>query len=146
MFETWSVTARRVADAAIMDAARRRCAFVEPVHFLAAVLREPDAGANRWLREEAKMDPPPIPPELELHLRGVPTEKRYAKYSSVTEEVLRFVAQQAGGRERRTSGTLDLLLGIARQERDPANEYLKNNHVGVRQIERAIEAGRYADR
>ncbi len=146
MFETWSATARRVADSALMDAARRRCAFVEPVHFLAAVLREPDAGANRWLREEARLDPPPLPPELEPHLRGVPTEKRYAKYSAVTEEVLRFVAQQAGGRERRTSGTLDLLLGIARQERDPATEYLKGNRVSVRQIERAIEAGRYNDR
>lgn len=145
MFETWSVTARRVADGALMDAARRRCAFVEPVHFLVAVLREPDAGANRWLREEAKMDPPPIPPELELHLRGIPTEKRYAKYSAVTEEVLRFVAHQAAGRERRTSGTLDLLLGIARQERDPATEYLKNNRVSVRLIERALEAGRYTD-
>jgi ATP-dependent Clp protease ATP-binding subunit ClpA len=146
MFETWSVTARRVADGALMDAARRRCAYVEPVHFLVAVLREPDAGANRWLREEAKLDPPPIPPELEVHLRGVPTEKRYAKYSAVTEEVLRFVAQQAAGRERRTSGTLDLLLGIARQERDPATEYLKNNRVSVRLIERALDAGRFFDR
>ena len=145
MFETWSATARRVADSALMDAARRRCAFIEPVHFLAAVLREPDAGANRWLREEIKVDAPPRPPELELHLRGVPTEKRYAKYSAVTEEVLRFVAQQAAGRERRTSGTLDLLLAISRQDRDPAMEYLKNYKVGPSLIERAIEAGHFAD-
>jgi len=146
MFESWSVTARRVADGALMDAARRRCSFVEPVHFLVALLAEPDAGANRWLREECKLDPPRFPPELEPHLRGVPTEKRYAKYSSVTEEILRFVSMQAAGRERRTSGTLDLLLGIARQERDPANEYLKNHRVGVREIERAIEGGHYFDR
>lgn len=140
------MTARRVADSAIMDAARRRCAYVEPVHFLAAVLREPDSGANRWLREEAHMDPPPLPPELEPHLRGVPTDKRYAKYSSATEEVLRFVAQQAGGRDRRTSSTLDLLLGIVRQELDPATEYLRNHRVSIRQVERALEAGRYPDR
>lgn len=146
MFEAWSATARRVADAAIMDAARRRCAFVEPVHFLIALLREPDAGANQWLREVAHMDPPLVPPELEPHLRGIPTDKRYAKYSSVTEEVMRFVSQQAGGRDRRTSGTLDLLLAIARQGTDPATEYLKNNKVGVQQIERAIEAGRFADK
>ena len=128
-----------------MEAARRRCAFVEPVHFLVAVFREPDAGANRWLREEAKLDPPLVPPELEPYLRGIPTDKRYAKYSEVTEQVIRFVAQQATGRERRISGTLDLLLGIVRQERDPATEYLKSNKVGVRQIERALEAGRYPD-
>src|SRR5688500_1032267 len=146
MFETWSVTARRVADAALMDARRRRCAFVEPVHFLVAVLGEPDAGANRWLREEFKLDPPRFPPELEPHLRGVPTDKRYALYSVVTEEVLRFIAARASGRELRTSGTLDLLLAIARQERDPANEYLKSHRVGVRQIEQALEAGRYDDR
>lgn len=146
MFQSWSVTARRVADFALMDAARRRCAFVEPVHFLAALLREPDAGANRWLREEARVDPPFIPPELEPHLRGIPTEKRYAKYSEVTQEVLRFVAQHAAGRERRTSSTLDLLLAIAHQETDPANEYLKTHHVGVRQIERAIDGGHFLDR
>src|SRR5258705_5911796 len=99
MFETWSVTARRVADAALMDAARRRCTFVEPVHFLAALLREPAAGANRWLRQEVKLDPSGTPPELEPHLQGVPTDKRYAKYSEITEEVLRFIAQQAAGRE-----------------------------------------------
>ena len=146
MFETWSMTARRVADAALMDAARRRCSFVEPVHFLVAVLNERDAGANRWLREEVKLDPPRLPPELEPHLRGVPTDKRYAKYSVVTEEVLRFVAQQAAGRERRISGTMDLLLAICRQERDPAHEYLKSYHVGVRQIEAAIEGGHFIDR
>lgn len=146
MFETWSVTARRVADAALMDARRRRCAYVEPVHFLVAMLGEPDAGANRWMREQFKMDPPRFPPELEPHLRGVPTDKRYAMYSVVTEEVLKFVARQSSGRERRTSGTLDLLLAIARQERDPANEYLKNFKVGIRQIEQAIEGGRYDDR
>lgn len=146
MFESWSVTARRVADRALMDAARRRCAFVEPVHFLVALLAEPDAGANRWLREEFHLDPPRYPPELEPHLRGLPTKKRYAAYSGVTEEVLRFVAMQAAGRERRTSGTLDLLLGIARQERDPACEYLKSFHVGVREIERAIEAAHFFDR
>jgi hypothetical protein len=111
-----------------------------------AVLREPDAGANRWLREEIKVEAPPRPPELEVHLRGVPTEKRYAKYSAVTEEVLRFVAMQAAGRERRTSGTLDLLLGIARQERDPAMQYLKEYRVSPSMIERAIEAGHYNDR
>ncbi|HEU4339370.1 MAG TPA: hypothetical protein VFS19_04820 [Planctomycetota bacterium] len=146
MFEAWSMTARRVADAALMDAVRRRCAFVEPVHFLVAVFNERDAGANRWLREEAKLDPPRFPPELEPHLRGVPTDKRYAKYSQVTEEVLRFVAQQAAGRERRTSGTMDLLLAICRQERDPANVYLKNYHVGVRRVEAAIEGGHFNDR
>jgi ATP-dependent Clp protease ATP-binding subunit ClpA len=146
MFETWSATARRVADSALMDAARRRCAYVEPVHFLAAVLRERDAAANRWLREEFQLDPPLRPPELEPHLRGIPTDKRYATYSQVTTEVLRFVARQAAGRDRRTSSTLDLLLGIARQETDPATEYLKNHKVGIRQIERAIESGKFMDR
>ena len=145
MFETWSVTARRVADGALMEAARRRCAFVEPVHFLAALLREPAAGANRWLREEVKLDPPATVPELEPHLQGIPTDKRYAKYSEITEEVLRFVAQQAAGRERRVSGTLDLLLAILRQEKDPATEYLRSNRVSARLVERAIEGGRFAD-
>jgi ATP-dependent Clp protease ATP-binding subunit ClpA len=145
MFETWSVTARRVADDALMDAARRRCAYIEPVHFLAALLREPAAGANRWLRQEMKLDPPPTPPELEPHLKGIPTDKRYAKYSEITTEVLKFVAQQAAGRERRVSGTLDLLLAILRQEKDPATEYLRSNRVSSRLVERAIEGGRFAD-
>src|SRR5688572_2863143 len=114
MFETWSMTARRVADAALMDAARRRCAYVEPVHFLAALLREPAAGANRWLREAARIDMRPLPPELEPHLRGIPTDKRYATYSDVTKEVLRAVAAMSSGRERRSSGTMDLLWAISR--------------------------------
>ena len=146
MFETWSMTARRVADAALMDAARRRCAYVEPVHFLAAVLREPGAGANRWLREEARVDPPLLPPELEPHLRGVPTDKRSATYSDVTKEILRSVAQRAGGRERRTSETMDLLWAISRQENDPAFRYLKDHKVASRQIELAIETGHFVDR
>src|SRR5262245_14545059 len=91
MFQTWSATARRVADAAIMDAARRRCTYVEPVHFLAAIFREPEAGAHRWLVEEAQIDPRAVPAVLEPYLRGIPTEKRYALYSGVTEEILRLV-------------------------------------------------------
>ena len=146
MFETWSMTARRVADAALMDAARRRCAYVEPVHFLAAVLREPAAAACRWLREEARVDPPLLPPELEPHLRGVPTDKRYATYSDVTKEILRSVAMMAGGRDRRTSDTMDLLWAISRQENDPAMKYLKDHKVGSRQIELAIETGHFIDR
>jgi ATP-dependent Clp protease ATP-binding subunit ClpA len=145
MFETWSATARRVANAALIDAVRRRCTFVEPVHFLAAVLREPDAGANRWLRDEANLDPPVSLPELEPHLVGIPTKKKYTKYSGVTEEILRFIAQQAAGRERQ-AGTLDLLLAILRQERDPATEYLRNYKVATHDIERAIELGKFADR
>ncbi|HZN63639.1 MAG TPA: Clp protease N-terminal domain-containing protein [Planctomycetota bacterium] len=144
MFDLWSATARRVADAALLDAARRRCAFVEPVHFLAALLREHDAGANRWLREEAQVAPA-LPPELEPHLRGLPTDKRYAKFSDSTEAVLRFVATQAAGRERRTCETMDLLYALSRQEGDPAMEFLKGAQVGSRRIELAMETGKWPD-
>ena len=145
MFQSWSATARRVADAALMDAHRRRCAYVEPVHFLVAVFREPESGARRWLLEEAQIEFRAAPPELEPHLRGIPTDKRYAKYSAVTEEVLRLMAMLAAGRDRRTSSTLDLLYAISRQDRDPAMEFLKERHVHSRRIELAIEAGQYLD-
>lgn len=146
MFETWTGTARRVVDAALMDVARRRCAFIEPVHVLAALLHEPDAGANRWLKEEIKLEAAGVPPELEPHLKGIPTEKKWGRYSQATEEVFRFVAQHGTGRGNGQSNTLDLLMGILRQERDPATEYLKDHRVSTRAVERAIEEGRYVDR
>jgi ATP-dependent Clp protease ATP-binding subunit ClpA len=146
MYETWTGTARRVVDAALLDAARRRCAFVEPVHFLVALLQEPDAGAQRWLRDVAHLATDGVPPELEPHLKGIPTEKKWARYSQATEEVLRFVAQHGNGRAGGRSDTLDLLMGILRQERDPANEYLKDRKISLRAVERAIEEGRYRDR
>jgi len=135
-----------VVDAALFDAARRRCAFVEPVHFLVALLGQPDAAANQWLKEVAHLEPAGVPPELEPHLKGIPTEKKWGRYSQATEEVLRFVAQHGTGREKGQSSTLDLLMGILRQERDPATEFLKEHKVSTRGVERAIEEGRYLDR
>src|SRR5262245_49014738 len=145
MFETWSATARRVADAALMDAARRRCTYVEPVHFLAALFRESEAGAHRWLRDEALVEFRSALPELEPYLAGISSTKRYALYSGVTEEILRLVGMLAAGRERRTSNSMDLLYAISRQEGDPAMEYLRGRNVDARRIELAIETGRWPD-
>ena len=145
MFQSWSATARRVADAALMDAHRRRCAYVEPVHFLAALFRDPDAGAQRWLRDEARIEFRSPPPELEPFLRGIASGKRFAIYSAVTEEILRRVAMLAAGRERRTSESMDLLYAITRQEGDAAMEFLKNRNVNARRVELAMETGSWPD-
>src|SRR5688572_22448762 len=145
MFQSWSATARRVADAALMDAHRRRCAYVEPVHFLAALFRDPDAGARRWLRDDALVEYQGVPPELEPFLRGLPSGKRFALYSAVTEEILRMVAMLAAGRDRRTSDSMDLLYAITRQEGDPAMEFLKSRDVQARRVEVAIETGKWPD-
>jgi ATP-dependent Clp protease ATP-binding subunit ClpA len=145
MEQNWTVATRRVVDAAITEAIRRKCAFVEPVHFLNAIVLESDCGAARWLREEFSLDKAALTPEFAPLLTGVPAKERPGKYSADTREVLNSMSRHTSGRDKTAMTTLDLLEAILRQEQDAAVKKLTALGVKLQSIERAQERDRFRD-
>ncbi len=145
MYQNWTVAARAVSDRAVGDAIKRKCAFVEPAHFLDAMFKDPFCAAAKFLKEEMKVVPETVEAELAPMLAGIVTEKRPGKYSGDTESLLGFVSKHTSGRERRQVSTLDLLEALIRQQHNETAKMLEAHGVTIPLCERAVEGGKFRD-
>src|SRR3981189_2040900 len=124
MFERYTEKARRVIFFARYEASQFGSPYIETEHLLLGLLREDKALTNRFLRSHASVES--IRKQVEGHttIREKVSTSVDLPLSNECKRVLAYAAEEAERLSHRHIGTEHLLLGLLREEKCFAAEFL----------------------
>src|SRR5947209_18218922 len=124
MFERYTEKARRVILFARYEASKFGSPYIETEHLLLGLLREDKALANRFLRSHAAIES--IRKQIEAHttVREKVSTSVDLPLSHECKRVLAYGAEEAERLSHKHIGTEHLLLGLLREEKSFAAEFV----------------------